>query len=75
MHQNNLTSIIVDPTPSRFNKEYPNMVLKCVRRHLRISEIIGFFLNWFKIEKNNFANAPMMRYSNEKLIFYNCLIL
>jgi hypothetical protein len=36
------------------------MVLKSVNRFLRISEInIFFFLNWFKLEKNNFANAPI----------------
>jgi hypothetical protein len=39
MHQNNLISVSVDPTPSRFIKSTPNMVLKCIRIQLRISEI------------------------------------
>jgi hypothetical protein len=39
MHQNNRTSVILDSTPSRFIKSTPNMVLKCIRIQLSISEI------------------------------------
>jgi hypothetical protein len=52
IHQNNLTSASVDPTPSHFIKCTPNMVLKCMRMLLRISEItFTFFLKLFTIEK------------------------
>jgi hypothetical protein len=48
MHQNNLISAIVDPTPSRLIKCTPNLVLKCMSLLLRISEIkLTFFFFFF----------------------------
>jgi hypothetical protein len=45
------------------------MVLKFVYRFL------NFFLNWFEIEKWNFANAHMMKYISKTFFFFYCLML
>jgi hypothetical protein len=75
MHQHNLTSIIVHPTPSRFIKSTPTWFSNLCTQIWGFQRSNLIVLNWFEIEKWNFANAPMMRYISEQYFVYKCLIL
>jgi hypothetical protein len=50
MHQSNLTSIIVDPTPSRFIKSTQHGSQMCASTFEDFRDNINFFLNWFTVE-------------------------
>jgi hypothetical protein len=72
MHQNYLISFIVDPTPSRFVKKYPqsgSQLYTYIFEDFR--DKINFFLNWFTIEKYYVSNDPIMMCNSEKYFFIN----